>query len=63
MRALAGSILFLAASVALAGGLIAQALDKTSSMTYGFIGVLAALVIGIVGLGTLVSGFSSDRRE
>jgi hypothetical protein len=63
MRTLAGSILFLAASVALAGGLIAQALDKSGSLTYGMVGVLAGLVMGILGLGTLISGLSSDRRE
>ena len=62
MRALAGSILFLAAAVALAGGLIAQALDK-SDRFYGMVGMFAAFVTGVLGLGTLISGFSSDRRD
>ena len=42
MRALAGSILFLAASVALAGGLIAQALDKS-----GGVRTQAARLLGV----------------
>jgi hypothetical protein len=61
---LTGSILFLAAAVALARGLIAQALDpRHSFMDSAMPGVLAALVMGILGLGTLISGFVSDRRE
>ncbi len=62
MRTLAGSVLFLAAAVALAGGLIAQALDK-SDRFYNIAGTLAAFVMAVLGLGTLLSGLYSDRRE
>ncbi len=63
MRTLAGSILLLAAAVALAGGLIAQGLDKSGSLTLSMVGIFAALVLGFLGLGTLISGLYSDRRE
>ena len=61
MRVLAGSILILAAAVVLAGGLIAQALDKQDKI-YTVLATGAAAGIGVLGLGTLAAGFFSDRR-
>jgi hypothetical protein len=62
MRALAGSILFLAAAVALSGGWIAEAIAK-SNYGFGMLGVIAALVMGGLGLAVLLSDFVRGRRE
>jgi hypothetical protein len=62
MRALAGSILFLAAAVALAGGWIAEAIGK-SNYGFGMLGVVAALVMGGLGLAVLISDYARGRRE
>jgi hypothetical protein len=62
MRAIAGAILFLAAAVALAGGWIAEALGK-SNYGFGVLGLLAALVMGLLGLAVLISDYGRGRRE
>jgi hypothetical protein len=62
MRAVAGSILFLAAAIALAGGWIAEALGK-SNYGFGMLGLVAALVMGGLGLAVLLSDFARGRRE
>jgi hypothetical protein len=62
MRAIAGSILFLAAAVALAGGWIAEAIGK-SSYGFGVLGMFAALVMGAIGMAVLVSDYAKGRRE
>jgi hypothetical protein len=60
MRAIADSILFLAAAVALAGSWIAEALGKS---TYGFdsLGMAAGLVMGGLGMAVLLSDYASGR--
>jgi len=62
MRAVAGSILFLAAAIALSGGWIAEALGK-SNYGFGMLGLFAALVMGGLGLAVLLSEFARYRRE
>jgi hypothetical protein len=62
MRTVAGSILFLAASICLAGGLVAEAIGK-SNYGFGTIGVIAALMVGTLGLFTLFVGLFTDRRD
>jgi len=62
MRAIAGSILFLAASIALAGGWIAEAISK-SNYGFGSLGVGAGLVMGGLGLAVLLSDYAKGRRE
>ncbi|HJZ59346.1 MAG TPA: hypothetical protein VKE74_30655 [Gemmataceae bacterium] len=62
MRALAGSILFLAAAIALTGGLVAEAVGK-SNYGYGTIGMFAAVVMGGLGLAVLLSEYARGRKE
>ena len=62
MRAVAGAILFLAAAVALAGGLVAEAIGK-SNYGFGMFGLVAALVMGGLGLAVLLSDYVRGRRE
>jgi hypothetical protein len=62
MRAIAGAIMFLAAAVALAGGWISEALGK-SNYGFGMLGVMAALVFGIIGTAVLLSDFTQSRRR
>jgi hypothetical protein len=63
MRALAGSILFLAASVVLAGGWIAEAIAKAKNYGFGMMAVMAALLMGGLGLAILLSDYIGGRRE
>jgi hypothetical protein len=62
MRTLASSILFLAAAVALAGGWIAEAIGK-SNYGFGMLGLVAALVMGGLGLTVLLGDYTRSRRE
>lgn len=62
MKTVAGAILFLAAAVALAGGLIAEAIGK-SNYGFGTLGILAAVVMGGLGFVALAAGLVTDRRN
>jgi hypothetical protein len=62
MGTLAGSIMFLAAAVALAGGLIGEGLETTYHFDLSRIGMGAAAIIAFLGFCMVVAGFK-DQSE
>jgi hypothetical protein len=64
MRAIAGALLIVAASVCLGAGIVGEAtMSGRSGFQPSALGYMAAFVLGIFGLILLLVGLATDRRQ